>query len=185
MPHINKIIRSVSILFIYFMSVPFLLGQQDHNLYIEKNININLACGMAYGIQGVAIPPYTFKVSAGIEYTIGKGSIYALPGISAGIAPVIFFHFETGIRYRFMTIDYSTNSYKTKEGEVVRRFSNGNINLGLRIKLNKKKQDNLFLWIKAGKSISEKGYDEEFLPIWNGYNAEVRIVYKPYKLFKK
>lgn len=180
-----KVMRLITFLLVHIISIPTLLGQGDHNLYIEKNINMNLAGGVAYGIQGIATPPYTFKLSAGIEYTIGKGSIYALPGISAGIAPVIFFHFETGMGYRFMTIDYSTNFYKTKEDEVTRRFSNGNINLGIRFKLNKKRQRNLFLWIKAGKSISEKGYDDEFPPIWNGYNVEARIVYKVFKLFKK
>ncbi|WP_299182074.1 hypothetical protein [uncultured Aquimarina sp.] len=177
--------RLITLLLFHIASIPPLFGQQDHNLYVEKSINMNFVGGVALGIQGIAIPPYTHKLSAGIEYTIGRGSIYALPGISAGIAPVIFFHFETGIGYRFMTIDYSTNYYEIEENEVVRSFSNGNINLGIRFKLNKKRQRNLFLWIKAGKSISEKGYDDEFPPIWNGYNVEVRIVYKVFKLFKK
>lgn len=177
--HTGRVIRSLSILFIYFVSLPLLFGQQNYNPdQTPKKININLALGIAYGIQGIAIPPFTYKLSVGVEYTIGKTSVYALPGVSLGIAPVVFFHFETGIQYQFMTIDYSTNFYSTKEEEVVRRFSNGNINLGIRIKLKKKKEDDVFLWIKAGKSISEKGYDEEFPPIWNGYNAELRLVYK-------
>ncbi|WP_109436310.1 MULTISPECIES: hypothetical protein [Aquimarina] len=183
--HRDRAIRLLSIVFIYFISLPLLFGQQNYNHdQTPKKFNINLAYGIAYGIQGISIPPFTYKLSAGVEYTMGKTSVYALPGLTVGIAPVVFFHFETGINYRFMTIDYSTNSYKTQDDEIVRKFSNENINLGIRIKLNKKKKGNVFLWIKVGKSISEKGYNEEFPPIWNGYNAELRIVYKVFKLFK-
>ncbi|WP_438426088.1 hypothetical protein [Aquimarina macrocephali] len=184
--HRDRGIRLLSIVLIYFISLPLLFGQQNYNAdQIPKKFNINLAYGIAYGIQGVSIPPFTYKLSAGVEYAIGKTSVYALPGLTGGIAPVVFFHFEAGINYRFMTIDYSTNSYKTQDDEVVRKFSNENINLGIRIKLNKKKKGDVLLWIKVGKSISEKGYNDEFPLIWDGYNAELRIVYKVFKLFKK
>ncbi|WP_271784870.1 hypothetical protein [Aquimarina algiphila] len=169
------------ILLICVMSVFYMQGQGAENTdKIPKKVQFSVYYAAAYGNQGVAIPILLNKLLVNAEYNIIREvPVYASIGFTGGVAPLFGTHLETGIAFGRFTVDYSTNSFigevwdEEEEEEEERRISNGNLNLGFRFSF---KKNGRLLWLRIGKSISEKGYDEEVQPIWNGYHAEVRIV---------
>ncbi len=134
-----------------------------------------VSTGFSYGIQSLSVPPIMQKISLGLGYSTKKVSYYLLPGITVGIAPMSSTHIEIGLKYLILTFDYTVNW--TSISGVSQTFVNQNLNLGLQIKLNPKKEDNLSLWLKGGKSFFERGYDEQYKPTWNGYNIELKLIW--------
>lgn len=131
--------------------------------------------GFSYGIQSISIPPLQNKFSMGVNLKLNKKwNAYFLPGFTGGIAPSGAGHIETGLQYRFITLDYSYNV--NGASHLSENLKDQSINAGLIIKLNPKKANNLSLWFKYGRSFWERGFDQE-PPTWNGNNLEVKLVY--------
>ncbi len=177
-----ELTKKVFALLICLMSVFYIQGQEVESASVtSKKIQFNFYLSpAAFGSQGVAFPIMMTKFLPSVEYNITKKtSTYASPGITAGVAPAIILHFETGLAFGGFTVDYSTNSFislvkddEDDDDKPLRKASNGNINLGFKFRL---KKNGRLLWLKIGKSISEKGFDGVH-PIWNGNHAEIRIL---------
>lgn len=103
-----------------------------------------------------------------------KNTIYSQIGFSGFLGPLYSLHLETGYKRNFLSIDHSINWHKVLRDPVIKY--NHNFNLGIHIPLNAKKDNNLTLSIRGGKSIFTYGHTSEYPMIWDGYNMEVRII---------
>ena len=110
----------------------------------------------------------------GLQARKSKTSIYSQIGFSGLFGPLYSLHLETGVKSHFLSVDHSVNWHKVLRDPVIKY--NHNINLGIHIPLNAKKDNNLTLSIRGGKSIITYGHTSDYPIIWNGYNMEVRII---------
>jgi len=134
------------------------------------------AFGASYGNQSRAIPPLQNKISVGLAASNDFFSFYFLPGITAGIAPVGSTHIESGMRLFFLTFDYSINW--TTSGDGLQDQVDESVNVGVRFDFYRWKgsSETASIWLKAGKSISQTGYDAEYPIWWDGKNIELKVV---------
>lgn len=150
------------------------IAQKEKETGYERSIQVLGMSGLSLGTQTISIPPLSTKVSAGIAYSAKRSSYYILPGVTFGLV-YAGYHVESGFRYRFATIDHSFDRIQASHGGY--KYRSNNINLGCIIQLNAKGSDDLWLWLKAGKSYYLSGYTDEYPPGLMGYNFEIKVVY--------
>lgn len=154
----------------------FIYGQENNIRNFLKTASPILATGFSAGIQGISIPPLQTKFSVGFIKKTKNFEYYVLPGLTVGIAPTGLGHIELGVLYESITLDYSAN-WQQISGEN-KYYHNQNINFGYQVKLNRKKQNNLRLWLNVGKAIYSSGYNTEFPVYWNGISSQLRLLWR-------
>jgi hypothetical protein len=158
--------------------IPILLAMCSslHSQSEDRNwkIGLNGILSTGYGNQGLTIPLWETKTFLGMQLRKNKNTIYSQIGFSGFLGPLYSLHLETGYKRNFLSIDHSINWHKVLRDPVIKY--NHNFNLGIHIPLNAKKDNNLTLSIRGGKSIFTYGHTSEYPMIWDGYNMEVRII---------
>lgn len=132
----------------------------------------------SYGPQSIAIPPFMLKANIGINMNVQNFMLYALPGITIGIAPTGYYHVEAGVGWHFITADYSWN-WQGLNGNTYR---NQNINVGVKFRISSKHKNDIWLWLKYGRCIESDGYNEEHTLTWDGHNLELRLLINIFQL---
>lgn len=80
-----------------------------------------------------------------------------------------YYHIETGIKYDFITFDYSINWL----GQDKKWYKNQNFNVGLQFKLIKE----INFWLKYGRSFQKSEYNISKTNQWGGNNIEAKIIF--------
>jgi len=84
-------------------------------------------------------------------------------------------HLETGLKMFFLTFDHS---YNRTSGAEMPDLIDQSLNLGVQFHIYTGDDGQRgSIWIKAGKSIKETGYNEEYPAWWGGKNLEVKVVF--------